>query len=235
MERRIAAFLAVVVLFTGRTVSGQAPPAVRTPSVQTRASQAAMTPASALSALREGNVRFVEGRGIRRDLPAKVAATAAGQYPFAAVLSCMDSRAPAEILFDQAIGDLFSLRVAGNVVSPDFLGSLEYAAKVSGAKLIVVLGHTNCGAVKGAIDGVELGNLTGLLAKIQPAIGAAGPKGSSKDEAYVTRVAEANVRQAIREIREQSPILKGMIDSGVLELVGGIYDVRTGRVTFETD
>ena len=149
--------------------------AVAAAQAQTKESQAAMTPAKALDALKAGNARFVAGKPKPQDFKAQVAATAAGQYPFAAVVSCMDSRAPVEIILDQGIGDLFSLRVAGNVIEGDFLGSLEYAAKVVGVKLIVVMGHTSCGAVKGAVDDVKLGNLTALLAQIEPAIVAVGP------------------------------------------------------------
>jgi carbonic anhydrase len=204
------------------------------PVVQTKESQAAMTASKALDTLKAGNKRFVAGKSIQMDLPAKVKATRDGQYPFAAVLSCMDSRVPAEIVFDQSIGDLFSIRVAGNVVNADNLGSLEYAAKVVGVKLIVVMGHTACGAVKGAIDDVKVGNLTELLAKIQPAVKASGP-GSSKDHAYVDKVGEQNVRQSIKEIKEKSPVLKGMIDSGAVGLVGAMYDLETGTVTFYAD
>ena len=200
------------------------------PKVQTRESQAAMTPSEALARLKAGNARFVANATARRDWSAKVAATAAGQFPFAAVLACMDSRAPIEIVFDQGIGDVFGVRVAGNVVNDDELGSLEYAVKV-GTKLIVVLGHTGCGAVKGALDDVKLGNLTGLLSKIRPAVAAAGC-GTSKDEACVTKVAEQNVRQSMREIRERSPYVARYLDEGKVELVGGMYDVGTGRVTF---
>ena len=201
----------------------------------TKESQAAMTPAAALARLKEGNARFAGGQGIARNLQAKVLATAAGQYPFAAVLSCMDSRAPVEILFDQTIGDLFSLRVAGNVVDSDMLGSLEYAMKVVGSKLILVLGHSHCGAVKGAIDGVELGNLTGLLKKIGPAVLKPIPADKSKDDAYVARVAAGNVHLSMKEIREESPVLKGMLDAGNIGLVGGMYDVETGKVIFYAD
>ena len=155
--------------------------------VQTAESQTAMTPSAALERLKEGNARFVSNSTKRRQWSAKVLATAAGQFPYAAVLACMDSRAPIEIIFDQGLGDVFGVRVAGNVVNEDELGSLEYAAKVVGTKVIVVLGHTSCGAVKGAIDGVMLGNLTGLLAKIRPAVADSGC-GSSKDDACVNRV-----------------------------------------------
>ena len=188
-----------------------------------------MTPEKALELLKAGNARFVAGKTTHRNLPANVRATAAGQYPFGAIVSCMDSRVPVELLFDLTIGDAFSLRVAGNVINPDILGSLEYAAKVAGAKLIVVLGHTHCGAVKGAIDGVELGNLTSILARIVPSGGAPG---SSKDHAYVDQVTEQNVRNAMKDIREKSPVLKELLATGAVHLVGGIYDVETGKATF---
>jgi carbonic anhydrase len=190
-----------------------------------------MTPAEALDALKEGNARFRAGTSIQHNLPAKVKASSAGQDPFAAVLSCMDSRIPAEEVFDQSIGDFFSIRVAGNVVNADILGSLEFAVKVVGVEFIVVLGHTGCGAVNGAIDNVRLGNLTELLAKIQPAVAASGP-GSSKDPAYVDKVGEQNVHQSMKEIRERSSILKEALDSGAVRMVGGMYDLKTGAVRF---
>lgn len=211
-----------------------AKPAARTPVVQTKESQSAMTPARALDKLKAGNTRFRTGTSVERNLPAKVRATAAGQYPFAVVFSCMDSRVPVEMVFDQSIGSLFSIRVAGNVVNADNLGSLEYAAKVIGVKTIVVLGHTSCGAVKGAIDNAKLGNLTELLAKIQPAVAASGP-GTSKDHAYVDKVGEQNVRLAMKEIREKSPVIKEMLDSGAVGMVGAMYDLETGAVTFYSD
>jgi carbonic anhydrase len=204
--------------------------AVAAPEVQTAASQAAMTPAQALERLRAGNARFAANTTRPRDWSTKVIATATGQFPFVAVLGCMDSRAPIEIVFDQGLGDVFGVRVAGNVVNDDEVGSLEYAVKV-GAKLLVVLGHTRCGAVKGAIDGVELGKLTGLLAKIRPAVTAAHC-GDSHDEACVTTVAEQNVRQSIREIRARSPYIAAALDGGALRLVGAMYDVASGKVTF---
>jgi carbonic anhydrase len=200
------------------------------PDIQTRETQAAMTPATALERLRDGNLRFASNASKPRDWSAKVMATASGQFPFAAVLGCMDSRAPIEIVFDQGIGDIFGLRVAGNVVNQDQLGSLEYAVHV-GVKVVVVLGHTGCGAVKGAIDGVKLGNLTGLLEKIRPAIGEAGCS-DSKDQACVDGVAEANVRQTVKQIRENSPYLRERLDAGSVRLVGGIYDIATGKITF---
>jgi carbonic anhydrase len=189
-----------------------------------------MTPAAALARLREGNARFVANAPQAHDWAKSVAATASGQYPFAAVLSCMDSRAPAEIVFDQGLGDVFSIRVAGNVVNDDELGSLEYAAKV-GAKLIVVMGHTHCGAVHGAVEGVELGNLTGLLAKIQPSVTAAHCT-DKKSEACQQSVAEENVRESMREIRARSPYLAKALEAGKVELVGAMYDVSTGKVAF---
>ncbi len=205
--------------------------AARKSVVQTRESQSAMTPARAVDALKEGNARFHAGTSVQKNLLAKVKASAAGQYPFAVVLSCMDSRVPVEAIFDQSIGDLFSIRVAGNVVNADNLGSLEYATKVIGVKVIVVLGHTSCGAVKGAIDNAKLGNLTELVAKIQPAVAASGP-GTSKDHAYVDKVGEENVRLAMNEIREKSPVVKEMLDSGAVRLVGAMYDLESGAVTF---
>lgn len=204
-------------------------------AVQTKASQAAMTPQAALAELRDGNARFVAGRPLLRNLSAEVKATAVGQYPFAVVLSCLDSRQPIEIVLDQGIGDIFSARVAGNVLDDDILGSMEFACKVSGAKLIAVIGHSNCGAIKGAVDDVELGNLTGLLAKIKPAIDAVPadvqPR-TTKNYAFVDQVSEANVRLVMKEIRERSPILREMLDKGEIGLVGGMYGLSTGKVQF---
>src|SRR5215472_7284883 len=206
----------------------------KAPAVQTAESQAAITPASALEKLKKGNARFVEKNMRSRHWLAKVPATASGQYPFTAILACMDSRNPIEIIFDQGVGDVFGIRIAGNIVNEDELGSMEYATKVVGVKLIVVLGHTSCGAVKGAIDDAKLGNLTGLLAKIRPAVSASGP-GSSKDDAYVRKVAQANVAQAMKDIREKSPTIKAELNAGTVGLVGAIYDVSTGKVTFLPD
>lgn len=204
-------------------------------AVQTKASQAAMTPQSALAELKAGNARFVAGQPLHRDFPAQVAATASGQYPFAVVLSCLDSRQPIEIVLDQGVGDIFSARVAGNVLDDDILGSMEFACKASGAKLIAVIGHSNCGAIKGAVDDVQLGNLTGLLTKIKPAIDAVPAEvqpRTSKNSAFVDQVSEANVRLVMKEIRERSPILREMLDKGEIGLVGGMYDLSTGKVQF---
>jgi carbonic anhydrase len=216
-------------------MSAAAAAAGSTVSAPTKESQAAMTPQSALAELKASNARFVAGHPLQRNLLADVQATASGQYPFAVVLSCVDSRQPIEIVFDQGIGDIFSARVAGNVLNDDILGSMEFACKVSGAKLIAVIGHSNCGAIKGAVDDVELGNLTGLLAKIKPAMDAV-PTGvqprTSKNAEFVDAVAEANVRLVMKEIRERSPILREMLDEGRIALVGGMYDLTTGKVRF---
>jgi carbonic anhydrase len=189
-----------------------------------------MTPSLALQQLKEGNDRFASNLTKRRDWSAKVLATANGQFPFAAILACMDSRAPVEIVFDQGLGDTFGVRVAGNVINGDELGSLEYPVKVS-TKLIVALGHTQCGAIKGAIDDVRLGNLTSLLAKIRPSVAAANCSSSAED-ACVNKVTELNVRYSMQEIQERSPYLKKYLDERKVGLVGGIYDLAIGRVTF---
>jgi carbonic anhydrase len=226
--------IVLLAAFTALVLPGALMAAETASVVQTKESQAAMTPAKALDTLKAGNKRFLAGKSVQKGMPAKVKATKDGQYPFAAVLSCMDSRVPTEIVFDQSIGDLFSIRVAGNVVNADNLGSMEYAVKVVGIKLIVVMGHTSCGAVKGAIDDVKVGNLTELLAKIQPAVKASGP-GTSKDHAYVDKVGEQNVRESMKEIKAKSSVLKEAIDSGAIGLVGGMYDLETGTVTFYAD
>ena len=210
-------------------------PAGMYPPVRTKEAQARMTPDDALGELKAGNARFLAGQTQNRDLPAKAHATASGQYPFAVILSCLDSRQPIEIVFDQGIGDVFSARVAGNVLTDDILGSMEFACKVSGAKLIVVVGHSNCGAIKGAIDGAELGHLTGLLDRVKPAIAAVPNDGSdrtSKNDAFVQKVAEANVRLVMQQIRDRSPVLREMLDQGSIGMAGGMYDLSTGAVTF---
>jgi carbonic anhydrase len=204
-------------------------------SPQTKESQAALTPQQAMAALKAGNERFASGHPRPRDPLADVKATAAGQYPFAVVLSCLDSRVPIELVLDQGIGDIFSARLAGNVLEEDVLGSMEFGCKAAGAKLIAVIGHSNCGAVKGAIDNVELGNLSALLSRIKPAIdqvpGDIQPRDSRNLE-FVDKVAEANVRLVMKQIRERSPVLREMLDQGKIGLVGGIYDLSTGRIRF---
>jgi carbonic anhydrase len=201
----------------------------------TKETQAAMTPDSALAELKAGNARFVAGQPAQRDHRADVKTTASGQYPFAVVLSCLDSRVPIEIVLDQGIGDIFSARVAGNVLDDDILGSMEFGCKASGAKLIAVIGHSNCGAIKGAVDDVKLGKLSDLLAKIKPAIGkvpaAVSPR-DLKNLEFVDKVAEANVRLVMQQIRERSSVLRQMLDQHQIGLVGGIYDLSTGEVHF---
>jgi carbonic anhydrase len=197
--------------------------------------QAAATPAQVLAWLQRGNERFVSGKTESRDMLHDQRVTAAGQYPRAVILSCIDSRAPAEFIFDTGLGDLFNARIAGNIADPDLVGSMEFACKVSGAKLVVVMGHTSCGAIKGACDRVQLGNLTGLLEKIQPAVEAVHDvpgERSSKNNTFVEAVAEANVRLTVERIRELSPILRGMEAEGVINMVGCIYNLDTGRVRF---
>ena len=205
------------------------------PAARTKESQAALSPQDALAKLRAGNARFVAGQSRARDLSAQVRATAEGQYPFAVIVSCLDSRQPIELIFDQGIGDVFNARVAGNVLNDDILGSLEFACKVSGSKLILVLGHSNCGAIKGAADGVELGKLTGLLARIKPAMAQVPDDGqprTSKNPHFIEKVAETNVRVVMQQIREQSPILREMIEKGQIILEGGVYDLSSGKVDF---
>jgi carbonic anhydrase len=192
---------------------------------QNQASQAALTPTEALALLQAGNDRFVAGQPLRRDLAAQRDATAAGQHPFAVVLSCLDSRTSTELILDQGIGDVFNARVAGNVLNEDILGSMEFACQVAGAKVIAVIGHTSCGAVKGAADSVRLGNLTGLLEKIRPAV-------TATSGTQVDAVAETNVRLVMRQIRERSPLLDGLIREERVLLVGGMHDLESGRVTF---
>ena len=199
--------------------------------------QARITPDQAVELLRDGNKRFVENTKINRNLMEQVNQTSDGQYPFATILSCIDSRVSAELVFDQGIGDVFSIRIAGNIVNKDILGSMEFASKVAGTKAIVVLGHTNCGAVKGACDGVELGNLTHLLDKITPAMDLIDdPKEkslrNSKNIDFVDAVANANVDRTVEMIRKNSPILAEMEQAGAIKIVSGMYDIQTGVVTF---
>ena len=201
----------------------------------TREAQAAITPDKAIEMLKQGNQRFVSGKTLERDLLAQVKQTSKGQFPFAAVVSCIDSRIPPEIVFDRGIGDLFVARVAGNFVNDDILGSLEFATKLSGAKLIVVMGHTECGAVKGACDAAQLGLLTATLASINPAVKAVQgdytPR-SSKNTEFVQAVAEMNVTLTMQKLRDRSVVLREMLDKGEIGMVGAMYDVSTGKVTF---
>jgi carbonic anhydrase len=196
----------------------------------TREIQARIEPYDAVVRLKEGNTRFLSNREAERDLLSQVQQTGNGQFPFAAVLSCIDSRVPAELVFDQGIGDIFNVRVAGNIVNEDILGSLEYSCKVAGSKLILVLGHTRCGAVTSACKHVELGNITPLLKKIQPAVSSVVKGDLSPD--LIEEVAVKNVQNSIDQIRKDSPILKEMEDKGEISIAGAIYDVTTGAVEF---
>jgi len=201
----------------------------------TKEAQAAITPGKALQMLEQGNERFVSGKATERDYLAQVRQTSKGQFPFAAVVSCLDSRIPPAIVFDRGIGDLFVARVAGNFVNDDILGSLEFATKLAGAKLIVVMGHTECGAVKGACDAAQLGLLTTTLANINPAVKAVQgdykPR-SSQNAKFVQAVTEMNVQLTMQTLRDRSVVLREMIDNGEIGLVGAMYDVSTGKVTF---
>lgn len=201
--------------------------------VFTRETQAAVTPDAALKRLQEGNARFVAGETIHCDLRQQVRETATGQAPFAAVVGCIDSRVPPELVFDQRIGDIFAARVAGNIVNDDILGSLEFATQLAGAKLIVVLGHSECGAVKGAVDDAKLGHLTGLLAQIRPALAGVEYRGvpSSKDKALVQRVAERNVYDTVKKLA-RAPVLAGQVGEGRLLIVGAMHDVGTGKISW---
>lgn len=198
-------------------------------STQTKDSQEKLSPKDVYNILVEGNKRFVKNNKTDRDLNAQVLQTSAGQYPYAAILSCIDSRVPVELVFDQGIGDVFSARVAGNIVNEDVLGSLEYSCKVAGSKLIVVMGHTKCGAVTAACKQVELGNITALLNKIQPAVNAVNKEVTSDS---IEETAIVNVQLTIERIRKESPILAEMETNGEIEIVGASYDVATGKVTF---
>lgn len=204
-------------------------------STMTSKAQAAITPDKAIEMLKQGNERFVNGQTVKRDILAQVKQTAKGQFPYAAVVSCLDSRIPPEIVFDQGVGDLFVARVAGNFVNDDILGSLEFATKLAGAKLIVVMGHTECGAVKGACDGAQLGLLTATLANINPAVeevqGDYTPR-SSENTKFVQAVTEMNVQLTMQKLRERSVVLREMLDKGEIAMIGAMYDVSTGEVVF---
>ena len=203
----------------------------------TKETQASITPDSAMQLLKEGNTRFQEKTKVNRDLMEQVKDTSQGQYPFATILSCIDSRVSSELIFDQGIGDIFSARIAGNFVNDDILGSMEFACKLAGTKLILVLGHTACGAVKGACDDAKLGNLTGMLSKIKPAVNAvsfpedASLRNSSSID-FVNEVAKKNVELTIDKIVEDSPVLAEMQTNGEIKIVGGMYDINSGAVHF---
>ena len=206
-------------------------------NTQTKETQSQMTPATALDLLKEGNARFRANKQAGRNLLKQIEDTSTGQYPFATVLHCIDSRVSAELIFDQGIGDVFSIRVAGNFINTDILGSMEFACKLAGTKVLVVLGHTACGAVKGACDNAELGNLTSMLSNITPAVNAVSQPAdpslrNSKNIDFVNEVAEKNVQLSINRILEESPVLREMKEAGEIEIVGGMYDINSGKVTF---
>jgi carbonic anhydrase len=200
----------------------------------TESQRNALTPDQIIDMMKAGNNRFRSGKMKEHDYLAQKRASAAGQYPAAIVLSCIDSRAPAEIILDMGIGDTFNARIAGNIVNQDILGSMEFACAVAGAKVILVMGHTACGAIKGAIDNVQLGNLTALLQAIQPAIQSTEYSGqrTSKNEEFVDAVARSNVQQAISVIRKESQILADLESKGQVKLAGSMYDIQSGKVTF---
>lgn len=204
----------------------------------TKEMQAAITPASALALLREGNNRFVNNLKVSRNLLQQANETSDGQHPLAVILSCIDSRTSVELIFDQGLGDVFSVRIAGTIINEDILGSMEFACKMAGAKIIVVLGHTKCGAVKGACDHVEMGNLPALLNKIQPAVyheKTVTENRNSGNNEFVEKVGAINVKRAVHAIMERSPILKEMIETGAIGIVGGTHDIATGEVKFYDD
>jgi carbonic anhydrase len=204
----------------------------------TKELQQSITPSMALQMLIEGNDRFVNNLKINRNLLKQVNETSDGQHPFAVILSCIDSRTSAELIFDQGLGDIFSVRIAGNILNEDILGSMEFGCKVAGARIIVVLGHTKCGAVQGACDHMEMGNLTSLLSKIRPAVDdeqTVSSNRNSSNEEFVEKVAIINVKRTVKAIMERSPILKEMIKRGTIGIIGGQHDITTGKVEFFDD
>ena len=204
----------------------------------TKEMQAAITPSMALNLLNDGNKRFVNNLKVNRNLLQQANETSDGQHPFAVMLSCIDSRTSAELIFDQGLGDIFSVRIAGNIINEDILGSMEFACKVAGSKIIVVLGHTKCGAVKGACDHIEMGNLTALLTKIRPAVDEetlTKENRNSNNSVFVENVSTINVKRTVKSIMQRSTILKEMIESGQIGIVGGTHDISTGEVTFYPD
>lgn len=209
-------------------------------TITTKEIQTSITPLSALEILKEGNVRFVNNLKANRDLLQQANQTRNGQWPFATILSCIDSRTSAELIFDQGLGDIFSIRIAGNIVNTDIIGSMEFACKLAGSKLLVVLGHSSCGAVKGACDHVEMGNLTELLAKLQPAVyqektvtDSTQRNSSNKD--FVQNVACINVKRSVKAVVERSFILEQMIEKGEIAIIGAMHDLESGIVEFYED
>lgn len=204
----------------------------------TKEMQEAITPAIALHLLQEGNKRFVNNLKVNRNLLQQANETSDGQHPFAIILSCIDSRTSVELIFDQGLGDVFSVRIAGTIINEDILGSMEFACKVAGAKIIVVLGHSKCGAIKGACDHVEMGNLTALLNKIQPAIRAEKTiveNRTSNNEEFIEKITTINIQRTVHAVMERSPILKELIETGECGIIGGNHDISTGKVIFYQD
>ena len=222
----MTALSASSVLWAGSALAQQ------TCAVQTAQTQGQLTPDQALALLRDGNARFAAGQSINCDLLQQVRDTSSGQAPFAAVVGCIDSRVPPELVFDQRIGDIFAARIAGNYVNDDIIGSLEFATQLAGSKAIVVLGHSECGAVKGAVDNAKLGLLTGVLAQIRPSLAKLDYQGvpSSKDKALVQRVAEQNVRDAVARLTARSEELAQRVQAGQLKVVGAMHDISTGKI-----
>lgn len=232
LSRRVFCGCASLALLPGLVTRADALPA--SCGVMTRDRQSAKTPADALARLKAGNERFVSGNIVNCDLMQQVKETAAGQAPFAVVVGCIDSRVPPELVFDQTIGDIFCARIAGNFVNTDIIGSLEFATKLAGARAVIVLGHNECGAVKGAIDNAKLGNLTATLANIRPAVKATKASGdrTSKNAAFVQAVAETNVRMAVAMLSAKSPVMKQLVAAGDLTIVGAMHDLATGKVSW---
>jgi len=219
---------------TGTAVDNAALTEIAHAEVVTKAKRAKLTPDAILALMKLGNKRFTSSSRKDHNCLAQQRASASGQFPVAVLLSCIDSRAPAEKIMDLRIGDIFNTRLAGNVANPDALGGMEFACKLMGAKVVLVMGHTSCGAIKGAIDNAELGNLTGLLAKIKPAVAATVYTGerSSKNYAFVDAVARKNVELTMDAIRKNSPVLAGMESSGAIKIAGSMYNLATGVIDF---
>ncbi len=204
--------------------------------VMTKEIQTKMTPAQALQKLKDGNGRFLDGISTERDYRYQIQKTEKGQFPSTVILSCIDSRTSSEIIFDQGIGDVFNVRIAGNFATPEIIGSIEYGCKVAGSKLVVVIGHNHCGGVKGTCDNVQLGNIGAIVKEIQPALAfvktAPGEERTSKNHDFVEAVAKVNVQLTVKELLEKSDILRELKQSGQIDVVGALYDIETGRVEF---
>lgn len=234
MRTNLRCKLFICLLFSFILASGSLVYPQSSSDTQTKESQSSITPEGVLKLLKEGHQRYLDGKMLNRNLIEQVKATASAQYPYAVVLNCLDSRVIPESVFDQGIGDIFDARVAGNFVNDDILGSMEFACKITGAKLILVVGHTNCGAIKGAIDDAELGNLTQLLDKIKPAVARTKYDGerTSKNLEFVDLVSKENVLMAIENIKLNSPVLKEMLDKNEIMIAGCMYNISDGTVEF---